>query len=403
MDKHQLSLVQEEAKRILPEVVAFRRVLHQEPEVGLQLPKTTKKLKDFLEGLPLEIRLSRVTTGIVGILKGKTPGKNVLLRADMDALPIVEETRVPFSSTNNLMHACGHDLHVAMLAGAVRILVSKLTNFAGTLIFMFQPGEEGYHGAKIMLEEPGLIPDNIDAAFGIHVTPKIPAGCFGSKAGPLMASSDTLSVKVVGVGGHGGLPWDAIDPIPATCSIILGLQNLVTRKFSPTTHPMVLSVTKIAGGIVNNAIPSQVNFGGTLRTFSEDSRRDMHVGMTSLCTGIAEAFGCKAEVTIHHGYPVTVNNEQITELTRQNVCEIFGEKFWLNVPLVTGSEDFSYVLQKFPGTFCFMGTPIGECSDAPSLHSSLADFNEDVMVKGMVMHCTMAWKLLYPQISHSKL
>jgi hypothetical protein len=239
---------------LLHDAIELRRAIHMEPELGLHLPKTTEKVLKALEGLPLEIRQGPSTTGVLAILRGSANGRTVLLRGDMDALPLTEDTGLDFTSrTAGAMHACGHDTHVAMLAGAAKALCAKKDQLAGTVMFMFQPGEEGHHGARFMLDD-GLIDPLPDAAFALHISPNMPTGVFAGRHGPLLASSDSIRIKVIGAGGHASMPQDAIDPIPVACEIVTAMQTMVTRTIS-VFDPAVITIAHIEGGTTYNIIP----------------------------------------------------------------------------------------------------------------------------------------------------
>ena len=251
----------------LPDAVALRRAIHADPELGLDLPRTTAKVRAALAGLPLEIREGPSTTGLVAILRGPANGRTVLLRGDMDALPLTEDTGLDFTSANaGAMHACGHDTHVAMLVGAARALCERRDRLAGSVMFMFQPGEEGWHGARFMIED-GLLDPLPDAAFALHISPNMPFGVFASRAGTLMASSDVIRIKVTGAGGHASMPHDAHDPIPVLCEIVTALQVMVTRRI-PVFEQAVITIASIHAGTTNNVIPEVGRLLGTLRTLS---------------------------------------------------------------------------------------------------------------------------------------
>src|SRR5215469_15365043 len=263
---------------LLPDAVKLRRAIHAEPELGLDTPKTTAKVKAALAGLPLEIREGPSTTGVMAVLKGPANGRTVLLRGDMDALPLTEDTGLPFASEiSGAMHACGHDTHVAMLAGAARALCEKRDQLTGSVMFMFQPGEEGWHGARFMIED-GLLDPLPDAAFALHISPNMPRGVFAGRTGPLLAASDTLRVRVVGAGGHASMPHDAHDPIPVLCEIVTALQAFVTRRV-PAFEPTVITIAHIQAGTTSNVIPEDGRLLGTIRTFSERTRKTVHEGV----------------------------------------------------------------------------------------------------------------------------
>jgi amidohydrolase len=374
------------------ELIALRRAIHAEPELGLDTPRTRNKLEAALAGLPLAIRRSNRTSGFTAVLDGARPGRTVMLRGDMDALPIAEATGLEFASREpGRMHACGHDSHSAMLASAARILCAKRDEFAGRILFMFQPGEEGHHGARIMIEE-GLLDDpSPDAAFALHIWPTLPHGTVACRPGTMLASTDTLKARIVGKGGHAAMPHDARDPIPVAAEIILALQSEVARR-TPVTDPMVLSITRISAGTTHNVLPDAVELLGTLRTLSPEARSRGREAFERICTHIAAAHGCSAEIAIEQGYPPTINDPRAVELVRQ----ISGESF-LELPASNmGGEDFSYVLEKVPGAMAFLGVaPEGEdaASRAP-LHNPSMMIDEKILPKGVALHCAFAMNFL---------
>lgn len=380
---------------VLDETVALRRAIHAEPEIGLHCPLTTAKAKAALAGLPLEIRDSRSTTGFVAILRGQAGnnGRTVLLRGDMDALPMQEETGLPFASTvPGRMHACGHDTHTAMLVGAAKALAARREELPGTVVFMFQPGEEGYHGARFMMED-GLLGDPApDAAFALHVSPNMPSGVVVSRAGPLLASANTVHARVVGRGGHAAMPHDNIDPVPIACEIVTALQTFVARRVA-VQDPAVLSITSIHAGSAHNIIPDACELMGTLRTLSEDTRTLMFDAFERIATGIAAAHGARAEVRIEDGYPVTMNDARAVELMRANAVAIGGEEAYatMRAPMM-GGEDFSYVLRAVPGAMAFIGAAVPGSDPAtnPPLHNVRMTVDEQVMARGVAMHCANA-------------
>ena len=374
------------------ELLSLRRAIHSEPELGLDCPQTRSKLEGALAGLPLKIRLSEKTSGFIAILDGAQPGRTVLLRGDMDALPIHEATGLAFASrTPGKMHACGHDSHSAMLAGAARVLSARRDQLAGRIMFMFQPGEEGHHGARIMLEE-GLLGDPLpDAAFALHIWPTLPHGAVACRAGAMLASTDTLKARIVGRGGHAAMPHDAIDPVPVAAEIVLALQTEVARR-TPVTDPIVLSITSIHAGTTHNVLPDAVELLGTLRTLSPEGRARAREAFERICTHVAAAHGCTAEVEIEQGYPPTVNDARAVALTR----DIAGDDF-VELPASSmGGEDFSYVLEKVPGAMAFLGVapPGGDASTRAPLHNPGMMIDENVLPKGVALHCAFATRFL---------
>ncbi len=374
------------------QLIALRRAIHSEPELGLDCPRTRDKLEAALAGLPLAIRRSEKTSGLVAVLEGGRPGRTVLLRGDMDALPIHEATGLDFASrVAGHMHACGHDSHSAMLASAARILCAKRDEIAGRILFMFQPGEEGHHGARIMIEE-GLLGEPLpDAAFALHIWPTLPHGTVACRAGAMLASTDTLKVRIVGKGGHAAMPHDAIDPIPAAAEIVLALQSEVARR-TPVTDPIVLSITCIHAGTAHNVLPDSVELLGTLRTLSPEGRTRGREAFERVCTHVAAAHGCTAEVEVEAGYPPTVNDAKAVALIREIAGEDFHELSASNM----GGEDFSYVLEQVPGAMAFLGVaPQGEDAAARApLHNPGMMIDESVLPKGVALHCAFATRFL---------
>jgi hippurate hydrolase len=310
----------------------------------------------------------------------------------MDALPLTEDTGLAFTSLNEgAMHACGHDTHVAMLAGAARALCAARDRLAGTVMLMFQPGEEGWHGARHMIED-GLIDPLPDAAFAIHISPNMPSGVFAGRTGPLLAASDSLRVRVVGAGGHASMPQDALDPIPVLCEIVTALQAFVTRRV-PVFEPAVITIAHIHAGTTGNVIPEDGRLLGTIRTLSERTRGIVHEGVRKLAENIAAAHGARAEVEIEHGFPVTVCDGRITDLAARTAQRLYGEAGWITMshPMM-GAEDFSYVLQKVPGAMVFLGAAPegGDYRSCCALHSNRMVLDERVMARGIAMHCAMA-------------
>ncbi len=387
----------EAATALLPETIALRRAIHEEPELGLHTPKTTAKVKKALKGLPLILKEGPSTTGLVAILEGARPGPTVLLRGDMDALPMPEDADVPFKSRiAGAMHACGHDSHTAMLAGAAKLLCAQRKHLAGQVMFMFQPGEEGWHGARHMIED-GLLDDPApEAAFALHIMPNAPAGMFGSRPGPMLASSDTLNIRVKGRGGHASMPHMTIDPIPVICEIVTALQTFVTRRID-AFDPVVITFGKIEAGTTSNVVPECAYLLGTLRAVSERSRATAQAGIRQVAAGIAAAHGAEADVSIDSGFPVTINDSSAFTFARDTITEAFGHDAWMTAQNpVMGAEDFSYVLQKVPGAFVFLGVcPDGQdWRTACPCHSNMMTMNENVMARGVAAHCCLAVRYL---------
>lgn len=386
----------DDADALLPELIDIRRSIHREPELGLQNPKTLAKIKAALAGLPLEYREGPSTTGLIAILRGPANGRTVLLRGDTDALPLHEDTGLDFSSgTAGAMHACGHDTHVAMLVGAARMLCARREQLAGTVVFMFQPGEEGHHGARFMLDD-GLIDPLPDAAFALHIMPNAPHGMFTGRAGPLLASSDVLSIKVSGKGGHASMPHDAVDPIPVACEIVSAIQTMVTRKVS-VFDPAVITIAKIEAGTTNNIIPETANLLGTIRTLSPHRRAQVAEELHRLAPGIAAAHGCAADVHIEQGFPVTLCDDRAVAFGKAVVEDVFGQESWtsLSSPIM-GAEDFAYVLEKVPGAMFFLGASHegDDWRQCCGLHSNRMVLDDSVMARGAALHAAIAERFL---------
>jgi amidohydrolase len=395
-----MSGVREDAAEIAGELRELRRAIHREPEIGNDLPRTRDKVLAAIDGLPLEVTLGRQLTSVTAVLRGGQPGATVLLRGDMDALPVSERTGVPFTSQiDGVMHACGHDLHTAMLAGAARLLAARQAALPGNVIFMFQPGEEGCHGARLMIEEGVLdaAGERPAAAFGLHVSSAtLAAGLYSGRPGPMLAAADQLEVTVRGRGGHASRPSAAADPIPAACEMVTALQVMVTRRLD-VFDPVVITVGSFHAGTADNIIPDTARFEATIRTFSAASRDVARDGVLRLVRDIATAHGLTAEAEFIDGYPVTVNNAAQAEFAGQVIEQALGEGRFLAMPNpLTGAEDFSYVLEQVPGAFVMMGAcPPGTDPDtAPYNHSALADFDDSVLPDGAALLAELALRKL---------
>jgi hippurate hydrolase len=385
-----------DAETLLPELVALRRAIHAEPELGLHNPKTAARIRAALAGLPLEWREGKSTTGLVATLRGGANGRTVLLRGDSDALPLHEDTGLDFASTiPGAMHACGHDSHVAMLVGAARILCARRDQLAGTVQFMFQPGEEGHHGARHMLND-GLIDPLPDAAFALHVMPNGPHGLVSGRAGPLLASADKIRVIVKGAGGHASQPHDAIDPIPIACAIVMGIQLLVTRTV-PISDPAVVTIGHIQAGTTDNIIPETAMIFGTIRTLGPRTRSEIQVNLKRLAEHIAAAHGATASVEFTEGFPVTVCNTDAVAFGERTVKALLGDDSWVTLTSpIMGAEDFSYVLEKVPGAMFFLGASHegSDWKNCCALHSNRMVLDESVMARGAAVHAALATQFL---------
>ena len=388
-----MSLVEvlDDAKGVLDDTIALRRRIHRHPEIGLTLPRTQATILEALDGLGLDIRTGTRTTSIVGRLTGGRPGPTLLLRADMDALPLREDTGLAFASeVDGAMHACGHDAHVAMLVGAARVLARRRASLAGSVLFMFQPGEEGYHGARVMLEE-GLLEGGSapTGAFALHVTHRQAPGVIATRPGPTMASGDTIQIVVRGKGGHASAPHDCLDPIPIACEMVQAFQTLVTRRVS-VFDPAVLTIAKIEAGTTRNVIPETASLLGTVRTVSETTREQMLAGIRRVAEGVAAAHGAEASVDLVRGYPVTVNDARFAGFVLDTARELLGPDRTQEMRHpVMGSEDFSYVLQRVPGAMANLGTRPDTGTAFPN-HSNRMLVNESALAAGIAMHVAVA-------------
>jgi len=384
-----------EAKTMLEETTQLRRRIHRHPELGLTLPRTQAAVLEALDGLGLDVRTGQRTTSVVARLRGARPGPTILLRGDMDALPMPEDTGLPFASeVQGAMHACGHDAHTAMLAGAARLLARHRDVLAGSVLFMFQPGEEGFHGARVMIEE-GLLdgPDAPTGAFAMHVTHRRPAGVISARPGPTAAAADSLHIVVRGKGGHASAPHDCLDPIPIACEIVQALQAMVTRRVS-VFDPAVVTIAKIEAGTTRNVIPETATLLGTMRSVSESTRELLIEGARRVAEGIASAHGAEVTVDVTRGYPVTVNHDTFARFVLETGRELLGpEGAVLAQNPMMGAEDFSYVLQRVPGTMANLGTRPDSGPVYPN-HSNRMMLNESALATGVAMHAAVALRFL---------
>jgi amidohydrolase len=382
------------------DLVALRRDLHRTPEVGLSLPRTQERILAALDGLPLEISTGEDLTSVTAVLRGTLPGeRSVLLRGDMDALPVIERTGLDFAADGGHMHACGHDLHSTMLIGAARVLSAQRDQLAGDVVFMFQPGEEGHDGARYMVDEGVLDAGGrrVDAALAIHVTSAmLPAGCFASRAGTIMSAADTLRVTVNGSGGHGASPHLAMDPIPAACEMVTALNTFVTRRFN-IFDPVVITVGQFHAGTADNVIPDTASFEATVRCYTDAAHQRLIDEITGVCQGIAAAHGLEVMAELDVQYPVTVNTASEVDIAQASVADHHGADRWVTLPdPLSGSEDFSRVLAQVPGAMVFLGAtpPDRDPQTAPYNHSPEAAFAESVMTDGVTLYADFAQRVL---------
>jgi amidohydrolase len=385
------------------DLVALRRELHQFPELGLHLPVTQRLVLDALEGLDLEVTTGRSLSSVVAVVRGHGAptgqGPVVLLRGDMDGLPVTEEVDVPYRSRHEgLMHACGHDLHTAALVGAARILSGMRDELEGDVVLMFQPAEEGPGGAEPMLEE-GLLEvagRPVDAAYALHVSSsEYPRGQWFSRPRELMAAVDTVAIRVTGAGGHGSQPHHALDPVPALCEVVLALQSMVTRTFD-SFDSVVLTVGRISAGTKDNIIPDSGELSATLRTFSAENRATAKSAIERVAHGVAAAHGLTAEVSFVEPYPATVNDDDEYALAVATVADMFGEDRFSEMPRPEmGAEDMSFVMEKVPGAYVFLGAcPDEDYAKAPDNHSPRAAFDDSVVPDGAAWLAEVALRRL---------
>jgi hippurate hydrolase len=396
----------DDARSLRGELAGLRRALHARPEVGLDLPRTQERVLAALQPYPYEISTGISSTSVTAVLRGTHPDRPVtgapavLLRADLDALPVQEMTGLDFASgVDGVMHACGHDLHTAMLAGAAALLADHRAQLRGDVVLMFQPGKEMHDGAAAMIGEGVLeaAGRRADAAYGLHVFSGVQRNdVFCSRPGPMLAAADGLTVTVHGRGGHSSSPHLACDPIPVACEMVLALQAMVTRQFS-IFDPIVVGVGAIHGGDAPNAIPETVRFAASVRSWSHESRRLFRQTAARLVRSIADAHGAVAEVEHIDGYPVTITDPAETAFAAGTVAELFGDGRYetLAHPL-PGSEDFSRVLAEVPGTFIGLGaTPPGlDPASAPFNHSPYAQYDDDVLPSGAALYAELAVRRL---------
>lgn len=397
-----------EARMMQDQLVELRRQIHQQPEVGLSLPTTQQTVLSAIRDLPLEIATGAGLTSVVAVLRGAGPGAGtVLLRADMDALPVAELTGLEFAAPGDAMHACGHDLHIAMLCGAAKMLSSHRDALAGDIVFMFQPGEEGHDGARQMIQE-GVVRASgraADAAFALHVmSAMLPSGVVATRPGTLMASGDLLRVTVRGAGGHGSMPHRARDPIPAAAEMVIALQTLATRRFD-VFDPVVITVGTFHAGTAHNVIPDQARFEATLRSFSPDAHTMVREQAVQVCRGIAVAHGLQVDIDCDTLFPVCVNDDAEAAFASQVAQDLFGAGRSVTLPVpLTGSEDFSLVLNAVPGAMAFLGAcpPGSDPATAPFNHSPQAVFDETVLADGAALYTTYAIQRLAAMASSPK-
>lgn len=398
--------VAELAKKVEPEVIQWRRHLHQYPELSNREFKTADYVAQYLKTLGLEVQTGIAHTGVIGILKTNKPGPVVALRADMDGLPVIERANLPFASKEKdvyqgqnvgVMHACGHDTHVAMLMGAAKVLTQMKSELRGTIVFIFQPAEEGAPpgengGAKMMVEEGVLSKNKVNAVFGLHINSATEVGTIRYRPGGTMAAADRFVIKVKGKQTHGSTPWTGIDPIIVAAQIIQGLQFIVSRQTELTKEAAVISVGRIQGGVRNNIIPEEVEMEGTIRTLEIGMQDKLHADVHRTATNIAESMGATAEVEIFKYVPVTYNDPKLTDEMLPILVETLGRDNIILSRAVTGAEDFSFFAKEVPGLFLFVGgmTPGQDPATAAPHHTPDFIIDEAGMFHGVKLYCNLA-------------
>lgn len=392
--------IPESVQAIEDRLIAWRRDIHQNPELGNREFRTAELVAEHLRALGLEVETGIAHTGVVGLLRGGADGPTVALRADMDALPVTEQVDLPFASTVTteyngqtvgVMHACGHDNHVAILMGAAQLLAEQKTSLAGNVLFIFQPAEEGAPegergGAELMLEEGLFEKYRPEAVYGLHVGSQLPVGHAAYRSGPAMAAADAFKIHVTGKQTHASRPWNGVDPVVTSAQILLGLQTIASRRIDVTRQPAVISVGSIRGGVRNNIIPDSVELWGTIRTFDDAMRLQIHQEIERVAVNTAEAAGASARFELTGTrYPVTVNDPALTRKSLPVLQALLGDERVHLSPLITGAEDFSFFAREVPGFYFFLGvTPPGVDPDtAPSNHSPLFFADERVLPIGV--------------------
>lgn len=388
----------DDALALAPDLVRLRHDLHRFPEVGLDLPRTQERVLEALDGLALEVGQGSALSSVTAVLRGGLPGPVVLLRADMDGLPVAEKAPLPFAAVNGAMHACGHDLHTSMLAGAAHLLSAQRERLAGDVVFMFQPGEEGWDGAGAMLAEGVLdaAGQRPVAAYALHVASAMPHGEISTRSGPVLAASGALNVTVHGAGGHGAVPHRAQDPVSVACEMITALQTMVTRQFD-VFDPVVITVGLLQAGTQRNVIPETARFEATVRTFSTGAQSRVADTAVRLIRDIAAAHGLRAQAEYRPEYPVTETDGAETDFLADTVRDVLGEeRFRPLLNPMTGSEDFSRVLNSVPGSFAWLGAaPEGaDVENLPVNHSAYAQFADTVLADGAALYAELAARRL---------
>lgn len=387
--------LKEEIALLKDEVISIRRELHMYPELGFQEFKTSSLVENYLNELGIEVKTNVAKTGVVGVLYGREASKTALLRADMDALPIEELNEVPYKSRNpGIMHACGHDGHVAMLLVAAKVLSRHRDELSGNVKFIFQPSEEKSPGGAIKMIEEGVLENpHVDYAFGIHLGNMFEKGTIALRKGVFMAEADSFKIVISGIGGHGAYPHASVDPILIASNVVLALQTIVSREINPI-DPVVVTVGKINSGDVSNVIPEKAELLGTVRTLNKNISKDMPFKIERIVKSIAEAYRGNAELEYDFGYPPLVNHAEESEFVKRVGELIVGKDKILEAPISMGGEDMAYFLEKVPGAFFWLGSMNKEKGFDKLFHSQYFDFDENVLPIGVEFHTRIAIEIL---------
>jgi len=373
------------------QVIQMRRDLHQIPEPAYTEEKTSAYVADCLKGLGLDVRTGIAKFGVVGLLRTGRPGPTLLIRADMDALPIEEDTGLPFASTHEgAMHACGHDAHVAMVLGAATVLTSIKDRLNGNIKFLFQPAEEGPGGAKPMIDEGVMQDPTVDYSIGCHAWPEIPEGTIGVRSGPFMAAMDRFDLKIIGRGGHGAMPHQCVDALEVATQVMNAFQRIVSRHMDPL-EPAVVTVGSFHAGTAFNVIPAEATLSGTTRTFNEEIWHSWEERLEKVIRGVCDSMGAEFEFSFSPGYPPTINDDSMAEVIRRCAREAVGDDRVVTPGQTMGGEDMSFFLQRSKG--CYFALGVGNEQYA-SVHNSKFNFNEEVLAVGVEMHCRFALEML---------
>jgi amidohydrolase len=389
-----MDALRERVQRSKEQVIAFRRDLHRIPETGFKEAKTSAYVAERLEKLNLDVQTGIATHGVVGLLRSGKPGLTLMIRADMDALPIVEETGLAFASTHpGCMHACGHDSHMAMALGAASVLSALKDHFTGNVKFVFQPAEEGPGGAQPMIAAGVMKNPDVDYCLGCHLWAERPEGVIGIRPGAFMAAMDRFDIKIIGRGGHGAQPHLCVDALEVGTQVVAALQRIVSRHIDPI-EPTVVTVGSFHAGTAFNITPAEAIMSGTTRTFNDEIWKSWRIRIDRVVRGVCESMGAGYELNFSWGYPPTVNDASMSEVVRRCAVQVVGADRVVVPDLTMGGEDMSFFLQQAPGCYYCIG--VGREGAAP-LHNPKFDFNEDLMLLGVETHCRVALDLLGPE------